>query len=112
MGYSFVKWLNTWERKDANIEIGFCNNGMMFGKMIFDNILSIDELPQKDFFIELQSIAPPKHRSQEYRRSEIVCNFNGEIYTVIYHYNSHEYMIVDGSRTVVKWIKKSEEVNL
>ena len=101
-----IKWLQNWElKKEYNVEIGFDNHTMLRGYTTEKVFLSIEQLPDIDFFIEIHKLKPKFYADNVIIYGEIVCYIGDKKYRVIYHYDTNCYMIKDDTYTIIKKIE-------
>ena len=97
-----IDWLNSYERdREFNVEVGFENRGILRGYVSSYTFERVEDLPRRDYFLELRERKPKKYEGVEMERGELSAMIGDDEYSIIYMYSSGRYLIVDEKRSVV-----------
>lgn len=108
MNERIVTWINSWDSKEYNIEIGFTNHASLRGNFFTDNYNSIDEFPNVDFFLQLNVLKPKLYEDAEIEYGCIYCFINDSKYEVIFYYKRGKYLVTDEQGTIIKLINTKQ----
>lgn len=100
-----ISWLESFETREHNVEIGFDNHSILRGNMTENQFSDLDQLPNIDFFLKLSKSKPKLYAENEAIYGEIICRVGDLEYKVIYHYDTKCYIVTDDNGTIIKKIE-------
>lgn len=101
-----IYWLESWQSKEKhNVELGFKNASMLMAIMKENTFSNIEQLPNVNFFLQLEKLIPPLYIDEEVTYGEMICHVDGKKYRVIYQYDTDCYMVIDDRDTIIKKIE-------
>lgn len=99
-------WLGSWEvNKKHNVEVGFDNHVLLKGYISEDIFSDLEQLPDRDVFLEISKLKPKRYGDYEILYGEILCYVKDKQYRVIYYYDKGRYMITDDTDAIIKMIE-------